>query len=99
MGELIDWLGKADDLSISYTAGVQQTPLLPDGVFFGESFPAIVYPETDNIRDVLDVVWEKTVSKGGTLKVIYLKWDPPESLTIFSIVSGLKISRSSYARK
>ncbi len=67
MNVLIEWLGKADDLSIAYDAGIQQTQLLPENVSFGGSLPAIIYPENDNIREVSGVTWEKTVSKADRL--------------------------------
>ena len=67
MDVLIEWLGKADDLSIAYDAGIQQTQLLPGNVSFGGSLPAIIYPENDNIREVSEVTWEKTVSKADRL--------------------------------
>ena len=67
MDVLIEWLGKADDLSIAYDAGIQQTQLLPGDISFGGSLPAIIYPENDNIREVSEVTWEKTVSKADRL--------------------------------
>lgn len=67
MNVLIEWLGKADDLSIAYDAGIQQTQLLPENVSFWGSLPAIVYPDNDNIREVSEVTWEKTVSKADRL--------------------------------
>ena len=67
MDVLIEWLGKADDLSIAYDAGIQQPQLLPGDVSFGGSLPAIIYPENDNIREVSEVTWEKTVSKADRL--------------------------------
>lgn len=63
MNDLENWLGKADDFSISYDAGVQKTPLLTEGTSFGDNLSSIDYHESDNIRDVADVTWEKTVSK------------------------------------
>lgn len=41
--------------------------MLPGNVTFGENLPAIIYPENDNIRDVSDVIWEKSVSKADRL--------------------------------
>ena len=67
MNALSDWPGKADNLSISYDAGIQQTQLLIGGETFGYNLPAIAYPEIDNIRDVAGVKWEKTVSKADRL--------------------------------
>lgn len=67
MNVLVEWLGKADDLSIAYDAGIQQAQMLPGNVTFGENLPAIIYPENDNIRDVSDVIWEKSVSKADRL--------------------------------
>ena len=67
MNELIDWLGKADDLSITYDAGVLQNQALPGETAFSKDLPAIVYPQTDNPRDVADVVWEDAVKKADRL--------------------------------
>ena len=67
MNVLIEWLGKAEDLSIAYDAGIQRAQMLPGDVTFGENLPAIIYPENDNIRDVTDVTWEKTVSKADRI--------------------------------
>jgi len=64
MNALNVWPGKAGDLSISYEAGIQQNQLvMMGGAPFGDNLPAIAYSEIDNIRDVADVTWEKTVSK------------------------------------
>ena len=60
MNALSDWPGKADNLSISYDAGIQQTQLLIGGETFGYNLPAIAYPEIDNIRDV--IAFPKTAS-------------------------------------
>lgn len=67
MNVLIEWLGKAEDISIAYDAGIQRAQMLPGDVTFGENLPAIIYPENDNIRDVTDVTWEKTVSKADRI--------------------------------
>lgn len=67
MNVLIEWLGKADDLSIAYDADILQTQALPGDISFGRNLPGILYPEIDNIRDVADVVWEKAVSKADRL--------------------------------
>lgn len=70
MNVLGEWLGKADDLSIAYDAGIQQTQVLPGDINFGGNLPAILYPEINNIRDVADVTWEKAVSKADRLDYI-----------------------------
>ena len=67
MNALDDWLGKADNLSISYEPGIQNSQLLIECGTFGYNLPAITYPETDNIRDVTEVKWEKTVSKADRM--------------------------------
>lgn len=67
MNVLVDWLGKADDLSIAYDAGVLKTQMLPGAVNFGENLPAIIYPQSDNIRDVADAVWEESVAKADRI--------------------------------
>jgi len=55
MNYLVDWLGKADDLSIEYDAGVLRTQMLPEGITLGDNLPAIVYNTSDNVRDVEEV--------------------------------------------
>lgn len=68
---LIDWMGKADDLTISYDAGVLKNNLaIAGGADFGGNLPALVYQASDNIREVEEVKWEKGVKKAD--KVDYL---------------------------
>ncbi len=67
MAVLVEWLGKADEISIAYDMGIHQNQILPGDASLGGSFPSIIYPESDNIRDVSDVIWEKTVSKADSL--------------------------------
>ncbi len=47
MNALIDWLGKADDLTVEYDAGVLKTQALPGGVDNWENLPAVIYPVND----------------------------------------------------
>lgn len=67
MNSLNDWIGKADELSISYDAGIQYTELLIGCGNSGDNLPAIDFPETDNIRDATEVTWEKTVGKADRI--------------------------------
>ena len=70
MDTLIEWLGKADDLSIQYDAGILKTQMLAGDIALDNTLPAIIYPSNENIRDVTDVVWEKEVSKADQLDYI-----------------------------
>lgn len=70
MDTLIEWLGKADDLSIQYDAGILKTQILPGIIDLEENLPAIIYPNTENIRDVTDVVWDSEVCKADRLDYI-----------------------------
>lgn len=70
MDTLIEWLGKADDLSIQYDAGILKNQMLPGIIDLEENLPAIIYPNTENIRDVADVVWDSEVSKADRLDYI-----------------------------
>ena len=49
MNVLVEWLGKAEELSIAYDAGRLQTQMLPGEIDLGENLPAIIYPVNDNM--------------------------------------------------
>lgn len=70
MNTLVDWLGKTDDISISYDAGVPKSFLLEYSNDFGKNPPAMKYDVSDNIRDIDVVTWETTVKKAD--RVDYL---------------------------
>ena len=62
MNTLIDWLGKVDDLELSYDAGIfKYSPLLAGNTVTSANLPAIIYPVDDNIREVTDVAWDEAV--------------------------------------
>ena len=63
MQELVNWLGKADDMKISYDVGFNGTPLLTDGASETLCLPAEIYTQSENERDVVDVSWETSVKK------------------------------------
>ncbi len=67
MTALIEWLGKADELSIEYDAGIAKKQLIQEGIDLGESLPAIIYPTSDNIRDIADAYWEKKIKKADRI--------------------------------
>ena len=67
MNQLVGWLGKADEISIAYDAGIQKTQMLPGGVSLDENLPAIIYPISDSIRDVTDAIWEEGVKKADRI--------------------------------
>ena len=64
MYTLENWLGKADDITINYDAGVSESSaLLTDSGGSDYSLPALIYPTSDNMRDVTDAVFETAVKK------------------------------------
>lgn len=66
MNVLTEWPGKADELAIEYDIGVQKAQL-PLNEAAGGCFPAIIYSENDNLREVAYAKWEKGVSKADRL--------------------------------
>ena len=72
MNTLIDWIGKTEDITITYDAGVRSSDLLLAGgsVDFGKNLPAIIYPTYDNICEVEEVEWNESVKKAD--RVDYL---------------------------
>lgn len=64
MNTLLDWMGKADDISIMYEAGIPQNSLLlAGGSSTSVDLPVISYPIYDDLRYVENVVWENSVKK------------------------------------
>ena len=62
MNTLIDWLGKAEDLELTYDAGIyKSSPLLACNTENAVNLPAIIYPLNENVREITDVSWEETV--------------------------------------
>lgn len=67
MNDLAEWLGKADEVSIAYDAGIYQAQLLSGGDALGTDLPAIFYPVSENVRDVAEAIWEEDVKKADRI--------------------------------
>lgn len=67
MNDLAEWLGKVDELSIAYDAGIYQAQMLSAGGSLGADLPAINYPVNDNVRDIVESVWEEDVKKADRI--------------------------------
>ena len=67
MNDLAEWPGKADELTIVYDAGIFQAQMIPGEVDFGADLPAIIYPVNENVRDVVEAVWEEDVKKADRI--------------------------------
>lgn len=63
MTTIIDWLGKADDLTITYDAVMHQNNQIPEGILEGVSLPAVIYPTSENLREVIEVEWSDNIKK------------------------------------
>lgn len=68
MDTIVDWPGRSDDITISFDVSVPHNAgaLLAD-VAVKHDLPAIVYPETDPLRTILDVVWEEDIKKADQI--------------------------------
>ncbi|MDO5138250.1 MAG: hypothetical protein Q4D71_07275 [Oscillospiraceae bacterium] len=67
MNDLVEWLGKAEELSITYEAGIYQAQMLQGGVDLDAELPAIIYSVSENVRDVVEVVWEEDIKKADRI--------------------------------
>ena len=63
MTTMINWLGKADDLTITYDAVMHQNNQIPEGIIEEVSLPAVIYPTSENLREVIEVEWSDNVKK------------------------------------
>ena len=55
MTTITDWLGKADDLTITYDAVIHQNNQIPEGILEEVSLPVVIYPTSENPREVIEV--------------------------------------------
>ena len=67
MDLLTDWIGKVDDLSLAYEAGIIRSPELPEGVCLDDNLPAISIPPCDNIRELTCSTWDNNVPKADRI--------------------------------
>lgn len=63
MTTITDWLGKADDLTITYDAVIHQNNQIPEGILEEVSLPVVIYPTSENPREVIEVDWSENVKK------------------------------------
>ena len=61
--EIIDWMGKVTDMSLSYDIGLSKdTQYLMDKTV-DNIFPAKIYSISENQRDVVSASWDKAIKK------------------------------------
>ena len=50
---MTDWIGQAEDLTITYDAVVSQNNLLAESISEKTGLPSVIYPTSENLREVL----------------------------------------------
>lgn len=63
MTTITDWLGKADELTITYDAVVSHNNLLAESISEKTGLPSVIYPTSENLREVIEVDWSENVKK------------------------------------
>ncbi|WP_304128798.1 hypothetical protein [Mogibacterium diversum] len=63
MTTITDWLGKVEDLTITYDAVVSQNNLLAESISEKTGLPSVIYPTSENLREVVEVDWTDNVKK------------------------------------
>lgn len=63
MTTITDWLGKADELTITYDVVSSQNNLLTEGILEEVNLPAAIYPTSENLREVVEVDWTDNIKK------------------------------------
>lgn len=63
MTTITDWLGKADELTITYDAVVSHNNLLAESISEKTGLPSVIYPTSENLREVIEVEWSDNVKK------------------------------------
>ena len=67
MTTMTDWFGKADDLTITFDAVMPQNNQIPEGILEEANLPAVIYPTSENLREVIEVDWSKNVKKADKM--------------------------------
>lgn len=67
MGNLVDWQGKTEDISIEYEVGFSKQILLEDKAGMAKQLPAMKYDLSDNIVDVTESEWSEEVAKADRI--------------------------------
>ena len=60
---ITDWIGQAEDLTITYDAVVSQNNLLAESISEKTGLPSVIYPTSENLREVVEVDWTDNVKK------------------------------------
>ena len=60
---MTDWIGQAEDLTITYDAVVYQNNLLAESISEKTGLPSVIYPTSENLREVVEVDWTDNVKK------------------------------------
>ena len=60
---MTDWIGQAEDLTITYDAVVSQNNLLAESISEKTGLPSVIYPTSENLREVVEVDWTDNVKK------------------------------------
>ena len=60
---MTDWIGQAEDLTITYDAVVFQNNLLAESISEKTGLPSVIYPTSENLREVVEVDWTDNVKK------------------------------------
>lgn len=60
---MTDWIGQAEDLTITYDAVVSQNNLLAESISEKTGLPSVIYPTSENLREVVEVDWTNNVKK------------------------------------
>lgn len=60
---MTDWIGQAEDLTITYDAVVFQNNLLAESISEKTGLPSVIYPTSQNLREVVEVNWTDNVKK------------------------------------
>lgn len=60
---MTDWIGQAEDLTITYDAVVFQNNLLAESISEKTGLPSVIYPTSENLREVIEVDWSENVKK------------------------------------
>lgn len=60
---MTDWIGQAEDLTITYDAVVSQKNLLAESISEKTGVPSVIYMTSENPREVVEVDWTDNVKK------------------------------------
>ena len=67
MNELTNWMGKDDDMSISYEIGFKKDSLLLRENDKDSKLPVLAFENRDKYRDIVDVKWENNTTNADKM--------------------------------